>query len=305
MNNPAAAEHFSAYAEIIPDFEIFCSKISDPLPVHLRLNTLKAPIKETRLRLERRGFLLVEEKSVPLVFRAKNLIQPGHLLEFSLGHLHSQALSSVLAVLTLGPKPLDLVLDLCAAPGSKTSLIAQLMENRGTIVANEKNSNRLIPLRTNLKRLGVTNTITVRSAGQHFPKRFTFDRVLVDVPCSAEGTVRAGLNGTFRWPRRPGEKLPRLQRDLLLRGFDLLEPGGTLIYSTCTYNPKENESVVQFLLENRQATIRPITLDLPHSPGLDQWKGITYDPSVKYCWRLYPHQLDTVGFFLARIGKRA
>lgn len=304
MTKPVPEEYFSAYAEIIPGFEAFCSKLFEPLPVHLRINTLKAPVRQTRLRLERCGFLLVEENSVPMVFRAENSIQPGHVLEFSLGHLHSQALSSVLAVLALGPKPSDLVLDLCAAPGSKTSLIAQLMKNNGIIVANEKNSNRLIPLRTNLKRLGVTNTITVRSAGQHFPKRFTFNRVLVDVPCSAEGTVRAGLNGNFRWPRQPDKKLPRLQRDLLLRGFDLLEPGGTLIYSTCTYNPEENESVVQFLLENRQATMRPITLDLPHSPGLDQWKGMTYDPCLKQCWRLYPHQLDTVGFFLARIGKR-
>jgi NOL1/NOP2/sun family putative RNA methylase len=304
MTNPTPDEYFSEYSEIVPDFEVFCRKLSDPLPVHLRINTLKATVTKTRLRLERYGYLLVQEESVPMVFRAENITRPGHILEFSLGHLHSQALSSVLAVLALGPKPVDVVLDLCAAPGSKTSLIAQLMKNKGTIVANEKKPNRLLPLRTNLKRLGVTNTITVRSDGQHFPKKFTFDRILVDVPCSSEGTLRAGLNGSFRWPTRPGKKLPRLQRDLLLRAFDLLKPGGTLVYSTCTYNPEENESVVQFLLENRQATVRPITLDLPHTPGLDRWKETTYDPSVKQCWRLYPHQLDTVGFFLARIDKR-
>jgi NOL1/NOP2/sun family putative RNA methylase len=238
-----------------------------------------------------------------MVFRAQNLSQPGHLLEFSLGHLHSQALSSVLAALALGPQPGDVVLDLCAAPGSKTSLLAQLMENTGTIVANDNKPNRLIPLRTNLKRLGVTNTILVRYPGQHLPKRFTFDRILVDVPCSAEGTLRAGAQGTIRPHLPAGEKLLRLQRDLILRSFDLLNPGGTLVYSTCTYNPEENESVVQFLLENREAIIQPVALDLPHNPGLNRWKEKTYEPSIKQCWRIYPHQLDTVGFFLARVVK--
>lgn len=303
MPNVTPEEHFAQFSQIVPDFAVFCSKLSEPLPVHLRINTLKAAVAETRLRLERQGFLLVEENLLHPIYRAENITQPGHLLEFSLGHLHSQALSSVLAGLVLGPKPGEVVLDLCAAPGSKTSLLAQLMQNRGIIVANDRNPNRLVALRANLKRLGVTNTVIVRYPGQHFPKRFGFDRVLVDVPCSAEGTLRAGPDGTLRQPTRAGEKLTRLQRDLLLRGFDLLMVGGTLVYSTCTYYPEENESVVQFLLENRPAEIRPIGLELPHSPGLDQWKEASYDPSIKHCWRIYPHQLDTVGFFLARVVK--
>ena len=151
--------------------------------------------------------------------------------------------------------------------------------------------------------MGVTNAITVRYAGQHFPKRFAFDRVLVDVPCSAEGTLRAGENGTLRLSLQRGKKLPRLQRDLLLRAFDLLAPGGTLVYSTCTYNPDENESVVQSLLENRPARVQPFELELPHGPGLLHWKGKIYDRSIMHCWRIYPHQLDTVGFFLARVGR--
>jgi NOL1/NOP2/sun family putative RNA methylase len=301
MPHQIPKQYFSAYAKIIPDFAAFCRKLADTLPVHLRINTLKASVTETRIRLEDRGVLLVPEKCSDMVFRAENITQPGHLLEYSLGHLHSQALSSVLAGLVLRPKTTDAVLDLCAAPGSKTSLLAQLMKNKGTVVANDRNTNRLIPLRANLKRLGVTNTITVRYPGQHFPKRYKFGRVLVDTPCSAEGTLRAGANGSIRLPAQPGKNLPRLQRDLLLRGFDLLKPGGFLVYSTCTYNPDENESVVQFLLENRSARIEPITLDLPHSPGLSQWKETAYDSSIKQCWRIYPHQLDTVGFFLARV----
>lgn len=303
MSNLIPEEYFRSYSAIIPDFHAFCSKLADPLPLHVRINTLKADLAQTRLRLEHRGIFLVQEKPLPMVFRAQNLSQPGHLLEFSLGHLHSQALSSVLAAVALDPQPGDLVLDLCAAPGSKTSLLAQLMENTGTIVANDNKPQRLIPLQANLKRLGVTNTILVRYPGQHLPKRFSFDRILVDVPCSAEGILRTGDRGTIRPPLPAGEKLLRLQRDLLLRSFDLLNPGGTLVYATCTYNPEENESVVQFLLENREAIIQPIPLNLPHNPGLIRWKEKVYEPSIKHCWRLYPHQLDTVGFFLARVVK--
>ena len=305
MTNQTLEEYFSPYSRIIPDFPAFCRKLSNPLPLHLRFNTLKATVEETRLRLERRGLILLPEKSVSMVFQAQNFTQPGHLIEFSLGHLHSQALASVMSGLALGPEPGDVVLDLCAAPGGKTSLLAQLMKNRGLIVANDRYPNRLIPLHANLKRLGVTNTVTLCYPGQHFPKRLRFDRILVDVPCSAEGTLRGAANSNLRQTYQSGNKLPGLQRDLLLRAFDLLKPGGALLYSTCTYNPDENESVVQFLLENRKAKVQPISLDLPHSPGLQQWKEITYDATIQQCWRIYPHQLDTVGFFLARVVKEA
>jgi NOL1/NOP2/sun family putative RNA methylase len=306
MPNLKPEEYFAPFAQIIPDFAAFCNKLSDPLPVHLRMNSLKAPVRETRLRLEQQGFGLVKEDPLKMVFRAQNFSQPGHLLEFSLGHLHSQAFSSVMAAFVLGCKPNEAVLDLCAAPGSKTSLLAQLMENKGIIVANDSNPDRLIPLRANLKRLGVTNTLITRYPGQHFPKKFFFDRVLVDVPCSAEGTLRAGPNGTLRGSSRgASQELTKLQRHLLLTGFDLLKVGGTLVYSTCTYAPGENESAVQFLLKNRPAEIQPIAVDLPHSSGLRQWKEVSYDDSIKYCWRMYPHQIDTVGFFLARFVRRS
>jgi NOL1/NOP2/sun family putative RNA methylase len=303
MSNLTPEEYFASFYQIIPEFATFCSKLSDPLPVHLRMNTLKAPVRETRLRLEQQGIALAKEHPLKVVYRTENISQPGHLLEFSLGHLHSQALSSVLAAIVLGPEPGEAVLDLCAAPGSKTSLIAQLMENKGIIVANDRNPDRLIPLRANLKRLGVTNTVITRYPGQHFPKRFSFDRVLVDVPCSAEGTLRAGPSGTIRQSTWASQKLTRLQRDLLLVAFDLLKAGGTLLYSTCTYSPDENESAVQFLLKTRPAEIEPIAMDLPHSPGLQQWKETSYDSSIKYCWRIYPQQIDTVGFFMARVVK--
>jgi 16S rRNA C967 or C1407 C5-methylase (RsmB/RsmF family) len=233
-----------------------------------------------------------------------NLTHPGRLREAWLGYYHPQALTSALVSLIAAPQPGELVCDLCAAPGSKTSHLAQLMHNQGVIVANEPAHARLAMLAYNLKHLGISNVVTTRYTGQNFPRRCKFTRVLVDAPCSGEGNYRCDMQGCMQHVRRasgPPDNLPRLQKQLLIRGFDILAPGGSLIYATCTYNPAENEAVVQELLEQRPATLQPITLPVPHSPGLLQWKEYTYDARMQHCWRLYPHQTGSVGFFVASI----
>jgi NOL1/NOP2/sun family putative RNA methylase len=267
------------------------------------VNTLKASATEIRLRLERRGLALASTDRTGLVLRVTGLPQPGRLLEYALGLFHPQALSSVVTALAMAPTPNHLVLDLCAAPGSKTSLLAQLMGNRGAVVANDTSAARIATLTANLKRLGITNTVVTRYSGQQFPLHVRFHRVLVDVPCSAEGKLRAGVHGTLPATIRPRPGLAALQRALLLRAFDLLEPGGILVYSTCTYDPQENEGAIHFLLEQRPARVQEIVLDFPHSPGLTRWQETMYDPSIQHCWRIYPHQLDTVGFFLAQVTR--
>jgi NOL1/NOP2/sun family putative RNA methylase len=294
---------FSRYREIIPEFSAFCRSLDAPLPTHLRVNTLKASATEIRLRLERRGLSLALVDQTDLVLRAASLPQPGTLVEYALGLFHPQALSSVVTALAMAPAPDHLVLDLCASPGSKTSLLAQLMKNQGLVVANDGNSTRIATLTANLKRLGVTNTVVTCYSGQQFPLHGRFHRVLVDVPCSAEGTLRTGVQGSLPPTILPRPGLMVLQRSLLLRAFDLLAPGGMLVYATCTYDPHENEGAIQFLLEERPARVEPIDLGFPHSPGLTRWQEIMYAPSIRHCWRIYPHQLDTVGFFLARVAR--
>ncbi|MBW1980234.1 MAG: RsmB/NOP family class I SAM-dependent RNA methyltransferase [Deltaproteobacteria bacterium] len=298
------AELFAAYQGIIPDYAAFCRRVCQPLPLYLRINTLKTTVGAARSRLEQRGVLLEPVAELAFLFKAAGVEQPGHLFEFALGHIHSQTYTSALAAVVLEAAAGHVVLDLCASPGSKTTLLAQLMGNRGLIVANDKSTARLVALRSNLKRLGVANTITTRYGGQHFPGRCKFDRILVDVPCSAEGSLR--LTSTGKLPRRQRRisRLPSLQKQLLVRAFDLLKPQGILLYSTCTYNPDENESVVQFLLENRPAVILPIRLAVPHAPGLSCWRALNYETSLKECWRFYPHQVDSVGFFMAKIAPR-
>lgn len=288
---------------MIPEFSAFCRSLYAALPTHLRVNTLKASTTENRLRLERRGLSLALVVQTDLVLRAASLPQPGTPVEYALSLFHPQALSSVVTALAVAPAPDHLLLDLCTSPGSKTSLLAQLMKNRGVVVANDSSSSRLATLTANLKRLGVTNTVVTCYSGQQFPLHGRFHRVFVDVPCSTEGTLRAGVHGTIPATIRPRPGLVALQRALLLRAFDLLEPGGMLVYSTCTYDPQENEGAIQFLLEQRLARIQPIVLDFPHSPGLTRWQETLYDPSIQHCWRIYPHQLDTVRFFLARVTR--
>jgi len=302
---------FAPYAAFIPDFAAFCAALRLPRTCCLRVNTLRTTPAVVQALLVAQGYTVTPAPLADDLLLVEQLTHPGRLREASLGYFHPQALTSALASLSLAPQPGELVCDLCAAPGSKTSHMAQLMRNQGVIVANDPASDRLGMLEYNLKHLGVSNVVTTGYAGQNFPLRCKFTRVLVDAPCSGEGNYRWDkphyhwdIPGRQRGARQAAGTpvdLPRLQKQLLLRGFDLLAPGGHLLYATCTYNPAENEAVVQTLLEQRPATLQPITLPVQHSPGLQQWKEQTYDAGMPLCWRLYPHQTGSVGFFLASI----
>jgi NOL1/NOP2/sun family putative RNA methylase len=297
-----STEFFAAYTDIIPDFPAFCSTLHTSAPCCLRVNTLRTTPHIVQECLARDGYQAVSMPFAPELLVVEALTQPGTRREALLGYYYPQALTSALAALILAPQPGERVVDLCAAPGSKTSYMAQLMRDEGLIVANDRHGRRLAMLEYNLKHLGMSNVVTTCYAGQNFPRRCTFDRVLVDAPCSGEGNYRWDAHGRLLHYRRAEGNLPHLQTQLLLRGFDLLAPGGTLLYATCTYNPAENEAVVQTLLEQRPAVLQPILWPhIPHASGLPSWRTQHYDARMEHCWRLYPHQLNSVGFFLACI----
>jgi 16S rRNA C967 or C1407 C5-methylase (RsmB/RsmF family) len=237
------------------------------------------------------------------LYHGRDLRSPGNLLEYYLGHIHLQALTSCLASLVLAPKPDSYVLDMCASPGGKSSHMAQLMNNSGLIVSNELYPKRHVQLGHTLMRLGVLNAIVTGYQAQQFPSKQMFDYVLADVPCSGEGTFRfRGEYGAYR--RKRGRiKLPPLQRKIILRGYDLLKAGGRMVYATCTYDPIENEAVVQHLLTHRDAELVPIEAEIPSEPGITSWKGEDYDRCLKRTARFYPHQVNSVGFFMAKVSK--
>ncbi len=299
-----AEEFFKKYEKVIPEFDRFIERIRKPLGNFLRVNTLRVTWKELRDILDSKGISSEATFLEEHFLRIPCTVQPGILLEYHLGLFHPQTLTSSIPVFVLNPEPDDLVLDLCAAPGGKTTHLAELMENRGLIVGNDKNVSRLVALRANLKRLGVVNTVVTMIRGEQYPLNTHFPKILLDAPCSSEGRYLIGEDGKILYKGKIGKGLPQVQKQLMHRALKLLSPGGILVYSTCTYNPDENEDVVQYALERFDVEMCDIEFDFPHEKGLTEWEEKKYDDSLEKCWRIYPHRTDSVGFFVAKLVKR-
>ncbi|MEK6925873.1 MAG: RsmB/NOP family class I SAM-dependent RNA methyltransferase [Nanoarchaeota archaeon] len=263
-------------------------------------------------------------------------LEPGELgrsLEHLLGYYYVQELASMLSVIALNPEENEIILDLCAAPGSKTTQMAASLKSTGAIIANEVNLGRIKILASNLERCGVSNAIISRKdgialckrlknmqdfssasfggnekvlldAGSKTRRRFLFDRILVDAPCSGEGTMRSSSKTALMWNPKAIKSLSRLQKALVEAALEILKPKGTLIYSTCTHAPEENEEVVNYILnEFKEMKIEKINLPLKSRPGITSWQDKNYDPKVKQSCRIYPHDNNTEGFFVAKFIK--
>lgn len=295
---------FERYREIIPDYADFLKALEEPLPAHVRVNTLKISPTDLEDLMARRGYRLEPVHGCPGAYIVHGAPSAGGTLEYALGYYHRQGLTSMLPVLVLSPEPGETLLDLCAAPGGKTTQAAERMTNRGLVVANDVTLERLGVLRATVDRLGATVVATTRYRGESFPKRVPFQRVLVDPPCSAEGTFRQRTRSLVS--EEPGAipRLARLQGRLLARALDILAPGGTLVYSTCTYAPEENEAVLDPFVRAGTVQLQPAPVALPHAPGILQWGGRDFHPDLTRAVRCYPHLVNSLGFFLARLRKR-
>jgi NOL1/NOP2/sun family putative RNA methylase len=296
------------YEELLgEEFEDFMRMLSIPLTHSIRLNTLKLDGRSLLSSLRQKGWRL---RRIPWYRDGFWILRPehelGNTIEHQLGYFYVQEAASMLPPLALDPRPNEVVLDLCAAPGSKTTQMAQLMENTGAIVANDVDMERIKALGANIQRLGVANTLVTRADGRLFPSKIEqrFDRVLVDAPCSASGTLRKNPFIARELSLGSIRKLSKLQKSLILAGFDCLKPGGVLVYSTCSLEPEENEEVLDFLLRKRDARLESIGLNgLRSSKGITKWRGREFEPEVMRCVRVYPQANDTDGFFLARVKK--
>ena len=296
---------FNEYREIIPDYESFLSAINRPFPVHIRINTLKSQPEMVRSSMESYGAEFKQSVSGNQhLYNVEGISLPGNTFEFIIGEIHIQALSSCLAPLALKPRAEAKVLDLCSSPGGKTSYLAQLMDNSGFIVANELHKQRHVPLGFTLSRLSVTNAIITAYQAQEFPHRVKFDFILADVPCTGDGRFRNLSKGKTHYMKHDFTSITNLQKKIIIRAYDLLAEGGALLYSTCTYNPSENENIVDYLLKSRsEADMDEIDLGVSTDPGIEIWKDYEYDKRIRKAVRIYPHRNDTVGFFMARIIK--
>jgi len=194
-------------------------------------------------------------------------------------------------------------LDLCAAPGGKTTHTAELMQDRGTVVAAEINEGRIRGLLGNVYRLGHPNILVVSGDGREFPEEVLFDRVLVDAPCSGEGTLRR------RGGRPPNQSasfigyVTRVQEALLRKAIRVTRPGGTVLYVTCTFAPEENEAVVSRVLNDEPVDLEPLELPVPHAQGLTSFGGERFDSRMEGAARVYPLHLDSGGLFLAKLRR--
>lgn len=286
------------YREIIPDWESFWEALKRPLPAVIRTNTLRIDPAVLRRRLEAKGFDL---KPLPWergCFEVAGEIPIGSTLEHWMGYYYVQEATQLLPVLALDPQPGERVLDLCAAPGGKATQIGQYMRDEGFLVANDYSAKRIQALLANIYRLGIKCAVVTECPGERFPGEGEFDRVLVDAPCSAEGVAR-------RFPHlRKGaslatiKRLSGLQKKLLVRGLELVRPGGILVYSTCTLAPEENEEVILHVLARGLAELIPWEPPVPHERGLASFGTEKYGPEMRKTVRIYPHHFDSEGGYI-------
>ena len=272
----------------------------------VRVNTLKADTEKVRKRLEDQNFSLKQIPWCAQGFRVSGeRTDLGNLREHFLGYFYVQEAASMIPPVALGPEPGEIILDMCASPGSKTTQMAAMMENRGLIIANDVSGSRMKPLGLNLQRSGISNVVVTVMHGQRFAtKGIGFDRVLVDAPCSGTGTIRRSPETLKMWNPDMIKRLSRTQKSLAEAGFKALKEGGSMVYSTCSVEPEENEEVVSHLLSMFPgASLEKVQLPLRSSPPVSEFEGRSYGSETKKCLRIWPQDNNTEGFFVARIRK--
>jgi NOL1/NOP2/sun family putative RNA methylase len=292
------------YRSIIPDWAAFTRAAERMEPTVFRVRTGRIAPDALLERLQAQGFRVVPLVGMPAFFRVEDGPRPvTFTLEYWLGLMYVQQASTGVAAPALAPAPGERVLDLCSAPGGKTTHMADLMEDRGPLVAVEVNEGRIRGLLGNVYRLGHPNILVVSGDGRDFPEEARFDRVLVDAPCSGEGTLRR------RGGRPPNQSdrfmgyVAKVQEALLRKAIRVTRPGGAILYVTCTFAPEENERVVSRVLQDEPVELEPLDLPVPHAPGLTHFEGERFDPRMEGAARIYPHHLDSGGLFLARLRR--
>lgn len=298
-------------SELYPDSY---SSISETLtikrPLTFRVNTLRADneavlsiLQDKSIKVEKIPWF--DNAFATTITDAKALTD---LIIFKEGKIYIQNLSSMIPPLIMDLKPTDTVLDLAAAPGSKTSEIASLMHNQGEILANDKSHDRLYKLRSVLEQQGVTNVKVAQKPGEILWKWYPeyFDKVLVDVPCSMEGRISTTDPDSYKdWSVKKIKVLTGIKKKLLRSAVSSTKVGGEIIYSTCTFSPEENEEVIDWILEKEKEAVEvlPITIEgLELTSGLQSWKGKIYHSDLTKTARIIPSK-TMEGFYVAKLRK--
>lgn len=281
-------------------------KLHAPLVQGVRINPLKGDVNETLMAMRKLGW--VGEKHE--WSKAGYKIESGYeqLRDSDLvteGRIYIQNPSSWLPIVTLDPRPGERVLDVCAAPGGKTSHIAALQENSGEIIANDNSRARLLRLQANLTRLGANAECTLYDATRlrKYMEPESFDKILLDAPCSGEGLINlSNPKSLDTWSVAHIRRLSELQKKLITQAWQLLKPGGTLVYSTCTMAPEENETVIDYLLR-RYEDARTIELPFELSKPITAWNDRQYNAQIQKAARVFPEN-GYEAFFVCAVQKK-
>lgn len=273
----------------------------------VRINTLKTTRPEICARLKERNiaFREIPWSSEALVLEGIPREELTRMDLINEGLLYRQSLSSMLPAVILAPQPGERVLDMCAAPGSKTTQMSAMMRNEGEIVAVEAVRGRYYKLKSVVALAGAANVALKLTDARRFRSPVLFDRILVDAPCSSEGRFKTDDPETYAyWSPRKIREMARKQRGLLLSASRLLKPGGTLVYATCTFAPEENEGVADWLLRKTggRLSLEPVHFaGISSYPPLERWQQKIFSPSIKNCLRILPDSSGEMeGFFIAR-----
>ena len=270
----------------------------------LRVNTLKYDIqslmryfKEKNIKFER-----VPWYKEALIIKNANEKQLQKLDIYENGYIYIQSLSSMVPPLVLNPQPGEKVLDLTAAPGSKTTELATLMKNEGYILANELDKIRFERLKYNVEKQGAKIIEVINERGEKLGDKKTeyFDKVLLDTPCSGEGRFIVSSLATYRdWSMKRVKELSKIQKKLLESAYKALKPNGTMVYSTCTLNKEENEFILDWAIKNLNLKLCDINMELRNA---EQGENENLDKTINKSIRILPSK-QTEGFFVAKFIK--
>ncbi len=301
---PAFVEHISAQLPEHLSIEDLIEYSNKPLRLSIRVNTLKITARELIPVLENKGF---QFRSIPWCAEGFWISDGpvdslGNCVEHLQGLFYIQEASSMLPPVALFSQENDfeIILDMAAAPGSKTTQIAATMKNSGLLVANEYSSSRVKMLHANLVRMGVNNTAITHFDAEVFGEYLfeEFDAVLLDVPCGGEGTVRKDSDALKNWSLTDIKAIAEKQKQLICSAFEALKVGGTLVYSTCTLSREENQEVCLHLKETFADAVQFAQLN-------DLFKGCDQALTEEGFLHVWPQIFDSEGFFIAKILKTA
>lgn len=284
------------------EYKEFIKSYADTKVQGLRVNTLKVSVDHF---WEHSSFHLNKIPWVKNGFFYAEGDQPGKHPYHEAGLYYIQEPSAMAVAEILDAKPGEKVLDLCAAPGGKTTHIASALEQQGLLVANEIHPTRAKILSQNVERMGIKNAVVTNEAPNRLAKRFPvfFDRILVDAPCSGEGMFRKNPEACLEWSIENVAACAMRQKDILEHADTMLRLGGRLVYSTCTFSPEENEGVIdKFLKENPNYEIESVEVFEGFGHGRVDWvEGGVAD--LQHTIRIWPHQVRGEGHFIAVLRK--